>query len=361
MTSPKAFLQKLSYRQRIGLVTVLVSFLLFVILTLWSDHQIAGVSEQQAAKRWDQEGRAAQVSSFFVKDTKVDEFMIQSFEYRLENALKEAAIVKESENSRLYIDAYSAKGKITVVSSQSTLEADAIGIGGDFFFFHPMTLVSGSYFSGNDLMKDSVILDEEAAWQLFGSNDIEGMSVMIGGVPHYVSGVVKRQTGRFAQAAGLNKTVVYVSYDSLSQYGNSEGISTYELTAPNPVKGFVYQTVKEKFGLTEEEMVVVENSSRYSMEAMILVVLDFGIRSMQNAAVSYPYWENIARGYEDVRALVLIGQALLLLIAGSIIFSFLIIKWRNRTLTGRDIVLYLTEHRDHFLQKVREQKGRRSQ
>ena len=39
---------------------------------------------------------------------------------------------------RLFVDAYSSLGKITVNSERSTLEANAVGIGGDFFLFHPL-------------------------------------------------------------------------------------------------------------------------------------------------------------------------------------------------------------------------------
>ena len=32
-------------------------------------------------------------------------------------------------------------------------------------------------------MDDKVIVDEDAAWQLFGSNDVVGMQIIIGGIP----------------------------------------------------------------------------------------------------------------------------------------------------------------------------------
>ena len=131
--------------------------------------------------------------------------------------------------------------------------------------------------------------------------------------------------------------MIYVSNETLSQYGISEGIGCYEIVAPNPVKKFVYNTVKEKFGLKEEEMTVVENSSRYSVEAMIPVMLDFGTRSMQNAAIHLPYWENMARGHEDIRAVILFLQMILLLIPALIVLVFLIIKWKNRKYTWKDI------------------------
>ncbi len=357
----KGWLRSLSLKEIIFSLLAILSFGLFLALTLWSDHKVEGLIDQQAASRWDPEGGSAQVSCFLAEHTEIDEYMIMSFEKQLEQSFKEvlsAEEVSEESGKRLFIDAYSSLGTITVTSEKGKLEADAVGIGGDFFLFHPLQLVSGGYFSGNDLMKDSIILDEDAAWQLFGSNDIAGRSVMIGDVPHYVAGVVKRQGGKFAESAGLNKTVLYVSNESLTAYGVSEGISVYELVAPNPVKNFVYNNVKEKLGVEENDMVMVENSSRYSLEALLMVMLDFGTRSMQNSAVKFPYWENIGRGWEDVKALVLLFQILFLLIPVVIITVFLIIKWKNKTWTFRDVGRFLVDTKDNMIQKARGEKNK---
>lgn len=353
MAKIKEFCRSLSLRQIVFSLVVILSLVIYALLTWWCNGQIDNLSHQQAAMRWDKDGGAAQVSCFFVRGTQVDDFQIRSFENQLATALSEAAVETDNENARLFVDAYSSQGRITVVSEQSTLEAEAVGIGGDFFIFHPLQLVSGSYFSGDDLMKDSVILDREAAWQLFGSSNIAGMSVTIGGIPHYVAGVVERDKGRLAESAGLKNTVVYVSHETLTSYGESDGISTYEVVAPNPVKHFVYNTVKEKFGIQESDMLVVENSSRYSLEAMIPVVLDFGVRSMQNSAIHFPYWENMARGYEDIRAIVFIFQFLLLLVPGMILLVFLIMKWKGRSWHTKDVILYLVDKKDRALERAR--------
>ena len=358
MAKIKEFFRSLSLRQMILSLTVILSLIIFTLLTWWCNSEIAGLSHQQAAMRWDKDGGAAQVSCFFVRGVQVDDFQIKSFENQLKNALSEVSIEQDNENARLFVDAYCAQGRITIVSEQSTLEAEAVGIGGDFFIFHPLKLVSGSYFSGNDLMEDFIILDKEAAWQLFGSSDIAGMSVTIGGIPHYVAGVVERERGRLPENAGLNNTVVYVSHETLTAYGESEGINTYEVVAPNPVKHFVFHTVKDKFGVQESDMLVIENSSRYSLESMIPVVLDFGVRSMQNSAIHFPYWENVARGYEDIRAVVLLLQFILLLIPTVIILVILVIQWKNRSWHTKDVIMYLVDKKDRALERVRSEKNK---
>ncbi|MDE5908097.1 MAG: ABC transporter permease [Lachnospiraceae bacterium] len=357
----KDFFKSLSIKQIVFSLIALMSFILYLILTLWSDFKVAHLIDQQAAARWDEEGGSAQVSCFFAERVEVDEYMIMSFEKQLEQSLNEVLSEEDKKGEkgeRLFIDAYSSMGTIEVISEKGQLKASAIGVGGDFFLFHPIQLVSGGYFSGSDLMKDAVVLDEDAAWQLFGSSDIAGMTVWIGNVPHHVAGVIKRQEGRFAERAGLDKTIVYVSNETLAEYGTSSGISVYEVTAPNPVKGFVYNCIKEKLGVEETDMVMVENSSRYLKEALIPVILDYGTRSMQISAVRFPYWENIARGWEDVKALILLFQFIFLMIPIIIIAVYVIGKWRHRKWTLKDAGHFLIDVKDQMVLKMKGEKDR---
>jgi len=357
----RGFLRSLSLKQIVFSLIFFLFLLLYLILTIWINKKTGSLMDQQVARRWDEEGGSAQVSCFLAEGVEMDEFKIRDFEQKLEqNLLEVSSELREDqeEQKRLFIDAYSSLGRITVVSEKGNLEASAVGIGGDFFLFHPLQLVSGGYFSGDNLMKDAIVLDEDAAWQLFGSSDIAGKSVMIGGVPHYISGVVKRQEDRFAEGAGLSETIVYLSNESLLAYGESGGVSIYEVTAPNPVKGFLANCVKEHLGVEERDMLLVENSARYKTEALLPVILSFGTRSMQNYAVKLPYWENVGRGWEDIAALVLIFRCLFLLIPAVIFIAFLIIKWKNRNFTFKDIRNFVVDTKDKMVQKAHSEKNK---
>lgn len=316
-----------------------VSFLLFLILLGWTNHLATAQDAQQMAYRWSGNKDAAQVSCFFSPRAEVTEDTIKNFEYSLKNTLQEASIVETSENpsARLWVDAYSADGKITLVNGRNTLEANAIGIGGDFFLFHPLKLITGSYFSGNDLMKDYCLIDQDAAWQLFGSNDVVGMTVYIGNVPHIVTGVVRRPDGRMEKAAGLSSTVVYVSYETLAAYGTDNGINHYEIVMPNPVSGFAYDKVKEGIGVDEKNVEIVENTSRYSLLNRLKMILNFGTRSMNGKAIIYPYWENLARGYEDIIALLTVLMILLLLYPVVTVIWAFVHWWRHKGWTLKDV------------------------
>lgn len=337
-----------------GLCSLLLGLLLFVIGNGVAGEQLC----QHMAERWSENKDVSQISCFFSREAEVAEEKLISFERQLDLALQEASIVSQSENenARLWADAYSATGRITIESSRTSMEIAAVGIGGDFFQFHPLQLVSGSYFSGNDVLTDYLLIDEEAAWQLFGSNDVAGQMVTVGGIPHVITGVVKRETGRLAEAAGLTSSVAYVSYDSLTRYGNSYGLSTYEIVMPNPVSGYAKSYVMDNIGVDGTEVEIVENSTRFSLVSRLKLLLSFGTRSMSSKAIIYPYWENIARGYEDVLTLLTVGMLLAFLYPAVLLVIAAVLAWRHRTWTVGSVWEYLKDKWERFWEKCRKKR-----
>lgn len=332
-----------------------ISFLFFLILFFVADHLGKVQDTQTMAERWSEKKYAVQVSCFFSVNSGITEDRIIEFEHSIDSALTDASVVQESENpgARLWADAYSADGTITLSSSRSSLDADAIGIGGDFFLFHPLKLLSGSYFTGNDLMQDYCIIDQDAAWQLFGSNDIAGMTVSIGGIPHIVIGVVERPEGRLEEAAGLDGTLVYVSYQTLSKLGRCNGINHYEIVMPNPVTGFAENFIREKLGTSEKETEVLENTSRYSLLSRLKLIPTFGTRSMNGRAIIYPYWENIARGYEDILTVITLFELLFLLYTVVLALALFGSWWRHKGWTLRDVWLHVKDKAERLGEKLR--------
>ena len=332
-----------------GGVSLLISLiLLFVINSMSND-----LGSQQAAKRWSDDGGFSQVSCFFSVNAHVSEDGLIEFGHSIDSALTEASIIKTAENpnARMWVDAYSASGTLTISTERGKVTADAIGVGGDFFLFHPLDLLYGTYFSSNSLMQDYCIIDEDAAWKLFGSSDVAGMYVEIGGIPHVISGVIEREEGYFAEAAGLDSTLVYVSYQTLEKYGQSNGINHYEVLMPNPVTGFAFQYVQEKLGNNEQNVEVIENTSRFSFLSRIKFIGEFGTRSMNSKAIIYPYWENVARGYEEIFATLTFAQLLFLLYPIVLVLIVLVNWWKNKPWTIRDIYLYLLDKIERKMQK----------
>lgn len=266
--------------------------------------------DQLMAERWSDKKDVAQISCFYSEDAFMTEQSIEEMRYLLSKKLQELAIEPNVEGARLYIDAYSTQGTISIQSDKKSIQANAIGIGGDYFMFHPVELISGMYFTGNDLMQDAVLLDEEAAWQLFGANDIAGKTVTIGGLPYRVAGVYAREQGELETLAGSKDTTVYVSYGALSAL-NASTITCYEVVMPNPVEGFAMDRMLEINLSSEETVKMVENSRRFSYIALYTVWKERAARTMKTDDIELPFWENLARYKEGQLMEVALWQAVL--------------------------------------------------
>ena len=245
--------------------------------------------------------RFAQIGCFLPVGQGKTEEDIFKFRQTLDSKLVEQSL-EAPENGSLYLDAYCGMGTVTAVGNNGvSASVGAIGVGGDFFFFHPLVLRSGSYIQGGDLMDDLVVLDEETAWKLFGAVDLAGMPMTINGKDFVVSGVAAREDDFATKKAYGGDSGIFMSYSALSRLLEDTDISCYELVMPDPISGFAQNLVKENFSVGSGD--IVENSSRYALGHLWQVIRDFGNRSMRTNGVIYPYWENAVRLTEDYAAL----------------------------------------------------------
>ncbi|MBP3700398.1 MAG: ABC transporter permease [Lachnospiraceae bacterium] len=341
----------LTDRQRRWWILALVCLCLAGGLSAISSVIQKRLPSQQMVQRWDAEGGSAQISCFFADGSDVVPNTIRAFEYTLSNQLKEASIKAPKESARLWVDAYSAKGKITLASNRTSVQVGAYGVGGDYFLFHPLQLEQGSmYFDGDDLMQDQVILDQNTAWQLFGSYDIAGQPITIGTGPMahigVVAGVIESENGWMNEQAGAAAGTVYLSYEMLDRYGTHSGINAYEIVMPDPIRGFARGMVADHIGFSEDQIQIVENSSRYSFVSLWKILGQFGTRSMNTKAIIYPYWENAARGWEDVLSLLLLIQMLLLIQPAVLLIVVLWRLWKCHRPRWSDLRDWLQRHRE---------------
>jgi hypothetical protein len=360
------YLKDMSRKRKILSITGAVSFVIFLIFTGIIASLISQDASQQMAVRWGDGKDVAQVSSFFAQEAQVSQDTLENFRHSIDDALQANSIMGESTNpgARLWTDAYSAAGKLTVKSDRGSIDAEAIGIGGDFFQFHPEQLLYGAYFSGNDVLKDYCILDEDGAWQLFGSSDVAGQMVTISGIPHVVTGVIRRPAGKLYREAGLDTTIVYVSYETLHDLGTDYGINHYEIVMPNPVSSFAANYIRDSIGVPEENMEVVENSTRYDFVKRLGLITKFGSRSMNGKGIIYPFWENVARGYEDITALLtfisllFLGYSLVLAVIG------VILGWKHKRWTLKSMYNKIKDkwerHREKSWAKKQDKKEKKS-
>lgn len=248
----------------------------------------------------DSEIRFSQIACYLPVGEGKSQEDIWTLREKLESKFVEQSLELPKEGS-LYLDAYSARTNVTVKTDHATAEVAAYGVGGEFFYFHPMFLRSGSYIAERDLMDDLVVLDEALAWRFFGGIDLAGMTLYINGKPFVVSGVISMEDD-FATGHALTEDgSMFLSYSALAKLQEGLAIDCYEIVMPDPISGYAHGVMNELMGT--EGGTIVENSGRFSFPRLLDIVKGLGERSMRTGAVVYPYWENALRYAEDHAAL----------------------------------------------------------
>jgi len=318
----------------------------------------APLRNQQAAAAWaGQSGeRFAQVSVFFPVSVEFNEERIHKLRADVDSALLEASL-ESTPRRTLYTDAWSAEGTVILTDTRGrTVPAKAIGVGGDFFLFHPLYLRDGAYLSPNDVMRDRVVLDEELAWRLFGAVRIAGFEITINNIPFVVSGVVARESDFASSRAYDDGAGLFMSFEALSEMSDGmASISCYEIVMPDPLTGFAIGVLTDIF--SDSDVHIVENSARFSLAGSFAAIGSFGERSIMTDTIAFPYWENAARFAEDWLALLLALSLLFIVfpIVNGVIYLVKIIRFfvkqGRRTVSKaikehdkREYEKYLLEH-----------------
>jgi len=278
------------------------------------------LQSQQHAERWQGESQMefCQMSCFMPEGQGLSIEQVWTFRQDMQTKLKEASLEIDGE-SLLYTDAWSTTAQVEVSSEHGKGKVQATAVGGNFFDFHPVRLLSGSYFGPEDLMKDRVLLDEETAWLLFGGTELSGLSFSIGEQKFVVAGVFSREDDPASRKAYGEGMGIFMSYEAYQTMTESAAIDCYELVMAEPVEGFTANAVREKFPIKTAEL--VDNSSRYEPETVFKMLKNVSMRTMHSQGISYPYWENAARAVE----LWCIALMVLAMAAGVLPFVFVLV------------------------------------
>ncbi len=122
----------------------------------------------------------------------------------------------------------------------------------------------------------------------------------------------------------------------------ADPINHFEIVMPNPIKGFAMDMVKKNLTVDEKESEFIENSTRYSYDHCLKLLGEFSYRSMNGKAIIYPYWENIARGKEDILAILTTFVVIFIAVPSLIIAIWLIYRWRHKKWTWKSVWEKLT-------------------
>ncbi len=302
--------------RKLHLILAVCCVFVFAVLLLVSRHLSGLLPGQQAAERWQNQSEAAQISVFFRQDQNFTTDQIQSLHETIDSELTSKSLKAENKNSRLWYDAYSTQAGQTEVSGTRKNSSHALVtvVGGDFFLMHMPELVSGSYFSQEDLMHDRVVIDTQLAWQLFGSSDAAGMEITVQGEKCLIAGVIRPETDYASRTAYGTVPRIYLPYAFyLENWGLEQGaITCYEAVLPNPVRKFAENLLTKSMNLENADTVILQNTGRYALSGQWNT-----LRHLRNLVVcetvTYPYWENAARIVSFDMARLLLAEILLLI------------------------------------------------
>ncbi|MBQ9982044.1 MAG: ABC transporter permease [Oscillospiraceae bacterium] len=288
----------------------------FCVLTAFSSSLKSSLDSQNMAKRWSADGSEfAQISVFYPDSAtySYSEREAESLHDSIEQKMEEESYKSKNEESHIFNDAYSSVISNMNVNTKegvghTSSEIGIVGIGGDFFEFHPLELLSGNYIYSEELANNRVVLDEDAAWKLFASTDIIGMKIYINDAELEVAGVVRHEKGKAVENSYPEKSLIYAHYSLLETAGCSTALSSYEAVLPNPVDNYAKNIFLNHYGVDtttavegEDDpekslpFVIVDNTKRYSVSNLWKSLLSFGKGSAVTRPIAFPYWENAAR------------------------------------------------------------------
>jgi len=290
-------------------------------------------TEQAAARFGAGAGRFAQITAFLPEHDGLSPGAVDEIPFALRSAMLDQGLdVSQTENAFAY--AYSASAQVLQVSSRDRgpVEVFATGVGGNFFLFQSVHLISGSFLPPDSVNRDMVLIDEALAWDLFQATNVAGLEMYIRDTPFLIVGVYRPRADFASETAYGDRAHLFFYLDAFGDFGMNP-ITMVQAVLPNPLTGLAEEMFREgmdDLNVDEDAFVLVNNTDRYRVPALWRVIRSFGARSMVQTGLRLPYWENAARMAEDFAALAFLLLMLSLLYPVFCAIRLLVRKWRRR-------------------------------
>ena len=115
-------------------------------------------------------------------------------------------------------------------------------------------------------------------------------------------------------------------------YKDTGKITIFEIVMPDPVEGYAAAVLRTALG-EESGAVVVDNTNRFTERSLIGNLGEFAFLGMRTQPVRYPYWENVAIGWETIFTAMFLAECLLLLLTVILLILLLVHWYRHRSWT----------------------------
>ena len=260
-------------------ICIVVALLLAGIL-LWSVLSIHAITSDQTmqyeAERW--QGPSEQIYaqvSVFLKEGEMDASRAEALSYDLRAAFP-------TEEIPPFVTAYGARSAGLAVYGHRSTEAELWNVSKDFFALHAFPTAAGGTGTFADTGGEAV-LNEAAAFALFGSVHACGEALVIGGSGFRVIAVLREPQGSANAAAWGDQPRIWLPLEE------GAGVTFFEAVLPEYYAGFSEQTLSGLLGRT-----VTENTGRFRLPALWARLKAFFAAPPQ-ALPQLPPWEQAAR------------------------------------------------------------------
>ena len=251
----------------------------------------------------------SQVSAFLARGSGYDYIGFLQLRQRIADKYTADGLLPPGDSSQPWLDAASGtvQGMSVKGESRTANGITVTAILGDFFYFHPTVMKTGTAIVPHGISKDVIMLDTQTAWDAFGSYDIVGARAELNGVPCIVGGVFEKDKNDTA------KSRIYVSYEFLVEINASAELNTLEFVLPGPVSGYgtmMMYNEADSTGLLasipQQNIVIVDNSTRFEPSTLLKTIGNLGDFVAQTREIALPYWENAARAATLTAAIFLV-------------------------------------------------------
>ena len=335
------------WRLILWIFTVLLSLGLCGLLLHLGERNVAELIPQSAAERWETEDKPyAMASVFLPEDQAIPSDFVGQFRLSMENVLLAGGVGSETHP---WYYAFSRTEDATLSSETASAQVELSVVTGDYFRVHSLPLRYGWYPSEDHVMLDRIVLDRQAAWELFYSDHVVGLFVQLNGHYYEVAAVVDIEEGKYNALVSQGTGRAWV-LQGAPGVDAEKGYTSVEAVLPQPVKNFASTALRSALGNSiTEQTPIIDNSGRFSLENRIAALKNISTRGIMTEAIQYPYWENAARLTENHLALMLIPELLLLLYPLVSVIIWLVLLNRKRTWglhSIKDGVEYLIDQRN---------------
>lgn len=246
--------------------------------------------------------------------------------------------LSEDGSPRGWEDCFSSflTGNVTLLddagNSISSVDAQIVGVEGNFTAFHPFMFESGGFIPQTVIDPNSIVLNNNLAWRFFRSYDVVGRTVSLWNQEFTVIGVVSEPSDSLAKKTGSEEPRAYVHFSSLESYATDESshqeiaILCYEAMLPELVRGVARTDIINAlptYSSISPSMYIVSNTGRFGIDDVCKYMWPIGETSTFISDYELPFWEEaadltIAHLFADV---LVVAAGIVLMFIGVIMLS----------------------------------------